>query len=450
MYIESDEFDLRRLYVKSGIVWTSFERNGFWTILTVQAFLAALTLRGRAVAFITFITLLIAIVFGIVIADTSLVKLPLSAKGMWLAAVGLGTAFGCLLSASGVFRAELDARKLAFLLIVLFLPFVYAFGTSNLLWEMLPYASIFWIVASVLVVGRCCTRSEAMNILAVLSTAVVGTTALLVAIGVEHPHRQPALRAQHSAVIVGEGILNLHETSAEYIRVLRNAVASIGFTPGTPVIDLTGRHPGTVFTLNASAPGLPWLLSGYIGSTTFAMAGLELASCGVLARSWLLFSSTDQIRMWFPDVILSRFGFNIQRDYVEVARATPPTGFGEQMLLRPAMSPERATNICEFARTRSTINAPAIRVTTSTKELVDLPSNGFVDDVGLEDNGWILVLSGWIAPPTASWSKSVDEIVIGLGLPIESAEISQDVSTGRGSTSGFELFLGLHYSSAAS
>ena len=116
------------------------------------------------------------------------------------------------------------------------------------------------------------------------------------------------------------------------------------------MIDLTGASPGTVFALDARAPGVPWLLSAYPGSTTFAIAGLELAPCGTLGRSWLLFSPTDQIGMWFPDVILSRFGFNIQRDYVEVTRATPPTGFAEQILLKPVVRPELATETCTSAR----------------------------------------------------------------------------------------------------
>ena len=354
--INSDTYTLQRFYENSGLGWTPFERNVFWFILAGQAFLTWLTLQARTAMPIILITVLTATVLGVVLGDTSLVTLQESPlQGMWLGAVGFGSTLGCLLSKWRDFRGRMNARNLMLVVLVFLLPPIYAFGTNNNLWAIATYSSVFWIVASVFVLGMCCTRSESTSILTLLSAAVVGITAVHVGIGVERPFRQlEPLRLQRTASTFGPSgatRLNLDKASAAYIATLRSASVSSGMLPGTPMIDLTGRHPGTVFALEARAPGIPWLLSGYPGSTMFAMSGLELATCATLARSWLLFSPTTRVwkEEWLPEVVLSHFGFDLRRDYLEVVKATPPTGFGEQTLLKPVFSPHRGKEICESA-----------------------------------------------------------------------------------------------------
>ena len=239
LYVLTDNYTLREMYWHAALAWTPFDRNVFWSMLAAQAFLAWLTLRVSTIIPGIFITFLAAIMVGIVIADTSLVELQQpEIQGMWLAAVGFGTALGCLLSTWRVFHAELNSRKLAFLLVVLLLPFAYAFGTDNNLWTIAQYSFVFWIVASAWVVGMCRTQSDRMSIFVLLSAGAIGTAALLVGTSVEHPYRQPSsLRVQHTASAFGPGggtQLKLDEASAKYIWTLRDAATRNDLLPGAP------------------------------------------------------------------------------------------------------------------------------------------------------------------------------------------------------------------------
>jgi hypothetical protein len=94
--------------------------------------------------------------------------------------------------------------------------------------------------------------------------------------------------------------------------------------------------------------------------------------------------------------------------------------FVDRLKGQPELSPQRATEICEAKRT-------AIKVVPTKNELVALPSNGFIDEIQLEENGNVLKLRGWIAPPKDLTGKSIDGIVVALDIPVEGAELTQQL-----------------------
>jgi hypothetical protein len=190
---------------------------------------------------------------------------------------------------------------------------------------------------------------------------------VLVSIGIEQPYRSAyALRDQTAVAEVGtDGArLWLSPASADYITNLRQAAYGNGFTEGTAVLDLTGRHPATVFVIGGSAPGTPWLISGFLGSREYVRAALRRVPCDVLARAWLLVpvaSAQAQPRhsplmalklganVALPTDTLDPFGIDQQSGYRQVFEGASPVGYGSHALLAP-VAESAARQRCDALR----------------------------------------------------------------------------------------------------
>jgi hypothetical protein len=87
---------------------------------------------------------------------------------------------------------------------------------------------------------------------------------------------------------------------------------------------------------------------------------------------------------------------------------------------------------------------PAISMTTTSDKLAALPTYGNIDSIQLVEDGRVLTIRGWIAPPTVTASKSIDEIIVALDVPVKGAELTQefrpDVVQGKGASSYFTGF----------
>ena len=68
---------------------------------------------------------------------------------------------------------------------------------------------------------------------------------------------------------------------------------------------------------------------------------------------------------------------------------------------------------------------PAIKVIRTTSGFSALPINGFIGQIKLDGNGRILTVGGWIAPSKDWPARSIDEIVVGVDIPIVGADLEQ-------------------------
>ena len=175
-----------------------------------------------------------------------------------------------------------------------------------------------------------------------------------------------SLRDQTDPAVLGAGqgtLLKLSHESAEYIRKIRIAASANGFSPGTQVLDLTGRHPGSVFALGGAALGSPWMISGVSGSVAFAQAVLKRVPCRDLASAWLITplgkGEPDKSDPWrllkmntstpLPLEVIQSFGLDPGTEYKNVITIESPVGYGPQMLLMPS-DIERSRARCETLR----------------------------------------------------------------------------------------------------
>ncbi len=343
-------------------VWT-------WTttVLLVATTVAVAVLAARAADGPDTATGVVAILLalaGAVVASTSWSWWPGFewGRGVWVLAVPVGTA-----AAVGWHRRRHHAddggtprrRHLADVVLLLALAPAYALGSANNQWHEATRAAVFWLAAGVPLVGLlpAGVRVAGSRVggartrtLGVVATAVVVVTAGLVHIGARQPyHQEQGLRGMATSLSVDVpydgGRFSVAQ--ADYVDSLVAGAEAAGFTPGTPLLDLTGHSPGEVYLLGGDPPGRAWLIGGWSGSDQVAIDALDRAGCDVVARSWVL--EHPGTRIGHVPTVPDAFGFDLRTDFRVAATATAPDGTPRR-LLEPTRPEAAAVRACEQAR----------------------------------------------------------------------------------------------------
>lgn len=345
---------LHAMIAHSGVAWSAFERQAFWVIAGLSAVVTWGTLgRSASARWFGLGTIGLGVLVSVTLAaSTALVPVRWSKmQAIWMGAPALGLVAAILARRWHTILAPRNRPRLAFALALLPLPAAFGFGSSNYVWVRAADAYVIWVIAAVGLASVLTDEDGLIRSLATTGAVVVALGSVMIAIGFEQPYRQPApLRLQLNATPVGPRgvVLELDGASASYIETLRDAAYRSGFVTQTPVIDLTGRHPGSVFALGGDAPGTAWLISGYPGSPALAKANLDRVPCAILTASWLVV--TPDGKMNLPDKLLIPYGLDPAVGYEEVVRVVSPTGFGTHALLKPVRAGPVALAACKAAR----------------------------------------------------------------------------------------------------
>lgn len=245
------------------------------------------------------------------------------------------------------------------ILLCLVLPAAYAFGTNNNYWGAMTGASFFWVLAAAGLGARALIRRPAWTLLMPAGLAALVVTAVLLHSAVANPYRQsgPIWAYRHPVVLGASGShLMLDENAASYVLTLQHVAQQLGFTAGTPLIDLSGRTPGAALSLAARGVGQPWLIGGYRGSDAFVERALDSVSCDILARAWLL--REPETPFSISDGVVAVFGAALPSSYDVLATIDVPDGVGgrigasSQTLLKPNRDPATASQACLAERQR--------------------------------------------------------------------------------------------------
>jgi hypothetical protein len=236
-------------------------------------------------------------------------------------------------------------------------PHAFAFGTGNNYWQAGAGASIFWVYAGTSILATAARPGASWRVFMPVAAGVQLIAAMLMQVAMAHPYRQPlplTMEAQPTVLGSASSTLLLSHGYAQYISRLRGWTHDADFAPGTPVVDMTGHSPGTLYSLGAKALGQPWILGGYAGSDRAAEGILGKVPCEELARAWLLVQPQGPRKL--SPAILQRSGMDMERDFAVVGSIDTPPGFGgyavgtEQQLLRPKRPRSVAERECESAR----------------------------------------------------------------------------------------------------
>lgn len=169
-------------------------------------------------------------------------------------------------------------------LLLLALPYAYAFGTDNNYWEVAARSGIFWALGcTVLLLPH---RPQAGL---TLGLAGLVLTLFLLGFATQFPYRQSAaLAQQQTSVTIQTSDMHVPEDTGQHIRAVQSAAADMGWHSGTPLLDLSGQSPGMAYVLNAKPIPSAWSLGGYTGSDAAFAWQLSTRECGELSESWVL------------------------------------------------------------------------------------------------------------------------------------------------------------------
>jgi hypothetical protein len=181
----------------------------------------------------------------------------------------------------------------------------------------------------------------------------------IVHISLANPYRQPLSLWDNYAKIniqTGRGELILSPLAAEYIEKLRSIAKSNGFEPGTPIIDLSGNVPGSLYVLDSYTPKNAWILSGQNDRSEYFSYLLSTIPCEEITRAWLLDDDAMDVIPIEPKILLES-GLNIGTDYSLEGMAPFPKWFlkeryfvSHHFLFKPALEPDVALAACYKAR----------------------------------------------------------------------------------------------------
>ncbi len=244
----------------------------------------------------------------------------------------------------------------AIVLFLLVLPYVYAFGTSNNYWFEEYCACIFWLLAGLIFISPVIVAREHKRILIPICLTVQLITITTLSVGMQNPYRGSLpLSQDRFPIAVGrpESRLILPKEYGEYISNAVKLANQAGFQPGTPMIDMTGQFPGTLYALRAKSIGQAWMIGGYPDSDRRAIATLSLVSCDELAKAWLLIEPHGPEKL--SPKLLENFGINMTTDFKKIGTLITPSGAGGynqrymQQILKPIRSFGSARSACKSA-----------------------------------------------------------------------------------------------------
>ena len=220
-------------------------------------------------------------------------------------------------------------------LLFFFMPYIFAFGTGNNYWWAGSWAAIFWLLGGVVLLGPIAAHITSGWTFAIpFSLATQLISAIVLQSAMEQPYLQPPLflnnrtverSTAYSGIVVNTGY-------AKYIDDAVSAAATAGFTPGTPVMDMTGFSPGIIYALQAQSIGSAWFIGGHPWSLKLAVSALRRVSCDILSKAWVLDEPEGSRRI--PNEALASYGANLATHYKKVASWYTAIGAGGKNVRR--------------------------------------------------------------------------------------------------------------------
>jgi len=206
------------------------------------------------------------------------------------------------------------------------LPHVSAFGTNNNYWRQGSLDSLFWVLAGLAILIPAIPMPSIQRTLLPVIVSGQLITVILLQTAMEQPYygQTEAFRQYDSVVAIGtnESELMLPKDFADYYRNLKKLATQADFRSGTPMIDMTGQEPGTLYALGAKAIGSAWLIGGTYGSNNMARNLLNRVPCSDLTEAWLLVDPDGLAKL--SPTILNRPDDNFEQYFEMTAELNIP------------------------------------------------------------------------------------------------------------------------------
>lgn len=238
---------------------------------------------------------------------------------LWWAAASSG--------AAGASGAALS-RPVALTLLLFAMPVAYSIGTNNSLPAHTQMATVFGIVAVLLPLHRLYLRGSlspsALSLcLAVLSTPTLVGQLRSMQDATQTYRLRTGLLEQSQLLALGAhgGEVLVDPVTRTDLESLVHALRSSGYTPGEPILDMTGDGPGLVYVLGGRPVAVAWLLGGYPGTARVADWVVAHAPEATLRRAWVIGADDRHARAvsGWRDLLRQRLGADSHRQLALLA-----------------------------------------------------------------------------------------------------------------------------------
>jgi MFS family permease len=238
----------------------------------------------------------------------------------------------------------------------------YGLGSSNDISIMLALSSFYILLGILFLFAKLCPIESFQSRL-----TIIASFTFIISIAINHmsfafPYRQPRpIWANNVKINIqeGSGELILPQFIAKYIDDLHKVAKITNLIPDTPMIDLSGRLPGTLYVLNSFIPKSSWIISGINNRNKYASYIFSTIPCEDITKSWLLIDD-DVYEIPFDPMILKESGIDANTDYELVAVIKNPkyhtdntVTYSNHYILKPIKNHDDAISSCLKARNLS-------------------------------------------------------------------------------------------------
>jgi hypothetical protein len=314
-----------------------------WLILPVFGFLVSLSIKKNNFKLTLTMIIVLSLMFFTIYKNLSLGYI--AGHFLWLLPFG-GILF--LLFSYKKTNKRLNIRNIEYYIFFIVLWLIYGLGSNNSILITTSLSSFFLFLGFLGII----LENTPSNL---WFTTAVGFTVCgqIAVIALTHaawstPYRQDwPLERQKSRVAVGGSILKLSPRRAVFVYEWRQLAVNSGFVAGTPVMDFTGRSPGSVYVMGGRLPSrTPWVFSGYRGSEAFALRSINLLDCRDLAEAWLVLDA-DAPPAYDVKLLEAALG---DRDY-ELQGTVKYLNVDSRLnLLKPLRPPAERAEVCRANR----------------------------------------------------------------------------------------------------
>lgn len=199
---------------------------------------------------------------------------------------------------------------------LVFLPIIYGFGSNNPLPYSAPAASVFFICAFLLQIGRPCSIPDIRLAIGVsVICQLLALSGLAASWAVPYRQNVPLWEMNDPAPLrSGDSTLRLSASQARFLGELHTKAKIAGLMPGTPVIDMTGVYPLAVFAASGRSFVSPFIVAGYHWSNSAAATLIKRMPCWAAADSWIVVTDRPYFIPIDPTVLL-KAGIDLDRNY---------------------------------------------------------------------------------------------------------------------------------------
>lgn len=220
---------------------------------------------------------------------------------------------------------DITSRALASVIALVSASLAFTVGTANELTFNLHFAlPLLALAAGIITIALVQKPILRHGIIALLAAIVIQPSLSDLLERYRDPYRSEGpIASQMASFDIRPGRPHLFsERVARQFEGLRAGAEAAKFRSGTPIIDLTGGSPGTVFVLNGRPVVVAWLLGAYPGSLPAAAYALPLAARNELNSAWVLKTKIPGARSISPSVLVQA-GLPFPEGYRLVASGGP-------------------------------------------------------------------------------------------------------------------------------